>query len=69
MNIQRILTFSFSTICFIFLSGCMEKDIPVTLSGELIDKGIDEFTSTKDSTVEIYLVSEEAIDGELLARQ
>ena len=47
----------------------MEKDIPVTLSGELIDKGIlMNSSSTKDSTVEIYLVSEEAIDGELLAK-
>ena len=69
MNFQRIFTYSFSTICFIFLSGCMEKDVPVTLSGELIDKGIlMNSSSTKDSTVEIYLVSEEAIEGELLAK-
>ena len=47
----------------------MDKEIPVTLSGELIDKGVmmNSF-STKDATVDIYIVTEEAIEGELLAK-
>lgn len=47
----------------------MDKDIPVTLSGELIDKGVlMNSSTTKDAMVEIYLVTEEAIEGELLAK-
>ena len=52
-----------------FLHGCVDKEIPVTLSGELIDKGVmmNSF-SNKDTTVDIYIVTEEAIEGELLAK-
>ena len=52
---------------FIFSSSCMKKS--VSLSIELIDKGVKMNSfSTDESVVEVYLVSEEAIEGELLAK-
>ena len=68
MNIQDFAKLLFAAGCF-FLSSCMEKQLPVNLSIELIDKGVkmNPF-STKESTVEVYLVTEEAIEGELLAK-
>ena len=64
----RSILFAFVS-SLLFLHGCMDKEIPVTLSGELIDKGVmmNSFT-TKDATVDIYIVTEEAIEGELLAK-
>ena len=68
MNIRILIKLLFLT-GFIFSSSCMKKEIPVSLSIELIDKGVKMNSfSTDESVVEVYLVSEEAIEGELLAK-
>ena len=47
--------------------SCTEKEVPVSLSIELIDKGITMTTSNAgEGTVEIYLTSENETEGELL---
>ncbi|MAK46982.1 MAG: hypothetical protein CMI24_06990 [Opitutae bacterium] len=68
MNI-RIIIKALLLTGFIISSSCMKKEIPVSLSIELIDKGVkmNSFT-TDESVVEVYLVSEEAIEGELLSK-
>ena len=69
MNI-RIIIKALLLTGFIISSSCMKKEIPVSLSIELIDKGVkmNSFT-TDESVVEVYLVSEEAIEGELYPKQ
>ena len=68
MNIQDFAKLLIFTGCFI-LPSCMEKQLPVNLSIELIDKGVKMNSfSTKESTVEVYLVTQDAIEGELLAK-
>jgi hypothetical protein len=65
-NLMRL--FLVSTLLFLF-AACMQEEIPVILSAELTDKGVamNSFT-TEDSIVEIYLVCEDPIEGELLAK-
>ena len=49
--------------------SCTEKEIPVSLSIELIDKGITmTYSKAKDGVVEIYLISENEAEGELLVK-
>ena len=49
--------------------SCTEKEIPVSLSIELIDKGITmTHSKAKDGVVEIYLISENEAEGELLVK-
>ena len=49
--------------------SCTEKEVPVSLSIELIDKGITMTTSNAgEGTVEIYLTSENETEGELLVK-
>jgi len=69
MKLKNFITAGIALFSYLFFPGCMDKEIPVTLSGELIDKGVlmNSFT-TKDSTVEVYLVTENAIEGEMLAK-
>jgi len=56
-------------LAFIGQTSCTEKDVPVTLSIELIDKGIAMTTSSvTDGAVEIYLISENETEGELLVK-
>jgi hypothetical protein len=56
---------------FLFLGhfSCTEKEIPVSLSIELIDKGITmTYSKANDGVVEIYLISENEAEGELLVK-
>jgi hypothetical protein len=56
---------------FLFLGhfSCTEKEIPVSLSIELIDKGITmTHSKANDGVVEIYLISENEAEGELLVK-
>ena len=49
--------------------SCTEKEIPVSLSIELIDKGITmTHSKANDGVVEIYLISENEAEGELLVK-
>ena len=49
--------------------SCTEKEIPVSLSVELIDKGITMTSSSaSEGVVEIYLISEKETGGELLVK-
>ena len=49
--------------------SCTEKEIPVSLSVELIDKGITMTSSSaSEGVVEIYLISEQETGGELLVK-
>lgn len=51
------------------LTSCQEKKVPVSLSIELIDKGITMTSSTSsEGVVEIYLISENETQGELLVK-
>lgn len=56
-------------LCLLALISCTEKEVPVSLSIELIDKGITMTTSNvSEGTVEIYLISENETEGELLVK-
>jgi len=63
---------SLSLLLSLLLLGhfsCTEKEIPVTLSIELIDKGITmTHSKANDGVVEIYLISENEAEGELLVK-
>ena len=49
--------------------SCTEKEIPVSLAIELIDKGITmTHSKANDGVVEIYLISENEAEGELLVK-
>jgi hypothetical protein len=49
--------------------SCTEKETPVSLSIELIDKGITmTHSKANDGVVEIYLISENEAEGELLVK-
>ena len=71
MRLNRITHLYFTATAFTLfsLSSCNKKDVPVSLSIELIDKGIT-MTSTKvdEGVVEIYLISENETEGELLVK-
>ena len=71
MRLNRITHLYFTATAFtlLSLSSCNKKDVPVSLSIELIDKGIT-MTSTKvdEGVVEIYLISENETEGELLVK-
>ena len=70
LNKQFSLNYFFTIpLLLIGLISCNQKDVPVSLSIELIDKGIT-MTSTKanDGVVEIYLISENETEGELLVK-
>ena len=71
MKKNKIVTSLFLTFSLIIfgLSSCNKKEAPVSLSIELIDKGIT-MTSSKanEGVVEIYLISENETEGELLVK-
>jgi len=54
---------------FFLLGACMEDEKPVTLGISLIDKKITMTSSSvNELTVEVYLTSEDAAEGQLLAK-
>ena len=68
MNIQDLAKLLIFAGCFI-LSSCMEKQLPVNLSIELIDKGVKMNSfSTKESTVEVYLLLRRQLKENCLPR-
>ena len=64
------LTIPFLLILLLLGSfSCTEKELPVSLSIELMDKGITmTHSKAKDGVVEIYLISENETAGELLVK-
>ena len=66
---NRLLFTFLLSILFFGQFSCTEKEIPVSLSIELIDKGITMTNSrANDGVVEIYLISENEAEGELLVK-
>ena len=50
-------------------ASCMEKEKPVSLGSSVLDKGLTMTSSKTDQgKVEIYLISSESVEGELLAK-
>jgi len=53
----------------ISLFGCLEEPKPVSLGSSVSDRGLSMSKfKTEDAKVEVYLISNEAVDGELLAK-
>ena len=71
MIFNKFLPIKFIAISSVLLGSfsCNKKDTPVSLSIELIDKGV-AMTSSKaeEGVVEIYLISENETEGELLVK-
>jgi hypothetical protein len=61
--------FSLSLVFLLLFSSCIEEEKSVTLAGSVVDKKISMTTySVIQSKVEVYLVSYDAVEGELLAK-
>ena len=71
MIFNKLLPIKFVAISSVLLGSfsCSKKNTPVSLSIELIDKGVT-MTSSKaeEGVVEIYLISENETEGELLVK-
>ena len=64
-TIQPTLFFSLA----LFLTSCLEKEKPVMLGSSLVEKKLSMTSSKVDSLkVDIYLISENEVIGELLAK-
>ena len=66
---ENIKTYLVIFLFFFGIVSCGEKEKPVTLSSELTDKKLS-MTVAKvvDKDVSVYLISEEAVEGELIAK-
>ncbi len=55
--------------CLLLPFSCMEKEKAVSLGSSLSDKGLSMTSSKSDKAkVEVYLISRDAVEGELLAK-
>ena len=59
----------FSGLLIVLFCSCMEEEKGVTLGSSVMDKGISMTSSKSDqSKVEVYLITSDAVEGELLAK-
>ena len=59
----------FFLLCCFSLLSCMEKEKPVTLGTSILDKKISMTSSNVDELkVDVYLISEDEVSGEVLAK-
>ena len=60
---------SFSILFVLLLFGCLEETKPISLGSSVSDRGISMTTfNTEGSKIEVYLISRDAAEGELLAK-
>jgi hypothetical protein len=60
---------AFLTSSFFFLASCMEEEKSVTLGTSVLEKGLSMTSSKADkSKVEVYLITTQSVEGELLAK-
>ena len=69
MSFMSISYKSLFVLVFLSLISCMEEEKTVSLGSAVVDKGIS-MTSSKSeqSKVEVYLITRDAVEGELLAK-
>ncbi|MDC3284463.1 hypothetical protein OAV01_04235 [Opitutales bacterium] len=70
MNHSPMFLFkAFLTSYLFFLASCMEEAKSVTLGTSVLEKGLSMTSSKADkSKVEVYLITTQSVEGELLAK-